>query len=125
MELLLDVPDRRVSIVAPVSDDFPRPLPRLQRDRLRVVAGGTARHDELERVAERIHEDVELGAEAAPGAPEPFGRLIPLWLGALAAQACARTTVASTITLRRSGSSATAWNSRSQTPNSPQRAKRL
>ena len=56
---------------------------------------------------------------------EPLRRRLPVFLGAPAAQACARTTVASIITLCRSGSSATAWKSRSQTPWSAQRANRL
>ena len=125
VQLALDVRDRRVRIVAPVGQHLARMAARPQRERLRVVARRAAREDEPRRVAEGVDQDVELAAEPAPRPPQPLRRRIPVFWGAPAAQARARTTVAPSITLCRSGSSATAANSRAQPPRSSQRAKRF
>lgn len=76
---------------------------------------------ETDRQAERVYDGVELGAEAAAGATESLGFRSPLLRRAPAACACARMTVASSIIHSRSGSPATASNSRSNTPASIQR----
>jgi hypothetical protein len=66
VQLLLDIGHRLVRVVASVGDDFPRLPPRQQRDRLRVVARGPTRQDELQRVTQGVDEDVDLRAEPAP-----------------------------------------------------------
>src|SRR4051794_30908555 len=125
LHLLLDVGDRLVRVVAAVGQHLVRLDPGQQRDGLRVVPRRATGQEELQRVAESVCEDVDLGAEATPRAPERLRRLPAVFWGAPAAQACARTTVASMSTACRSGSSATPANSRPQTPRSSQRAKRL
>jgi len=123
--LALDVGDGGVGIVPPSGQDFLRFYPRQERDRLRLVARRAAGEEELQWVAQRIDQHLQLGAEAPARAPERLRRLAAVFVGAPTAPACARTIAASIVTRCRSGSSATRANRRSQTPRSSQRAKRL
>ena len=80
---------------------------------------------ELQRIARRVDQHMPLRPEAAARAAPPPRRLIPVSWGAPAAQACARTTVASIITACRSEPSATPASRHPRTPGSSQGAKRL
>ena len=64
MQLLLDISNRRVSIIPAIGQDFLRPLPGQQREGLRVVARRPTRQDEFQGITQRIDQDVNLGAEA-------------------------------------------------------------
>ena len=70
MQLFLDVGDGGVGIVASIGQHFLGLLPGQQRDGLRVVARRAAGEDKLQRVAQRIHQHVDLRAEAAARAIE-------------------------------------------------------
>lgn len=69
MQLLLDIGNRRISIIPAISKDFLRLLPGEQRERLRVVARRATRQDKFQRIAQRIDEDMDLRAEATARAP--------------------------------------------------------
>src|SRR5215472_8797444 len=91
----------RIAVERLVGDERPRPVPSHQRlgpGDVRLLA---PRQDELDRVAQGVDEDVDLGAEPAFGTAE---RLVPLPPFSPAACWCARTTVVSRIIHSRSGS---------------------
>ena len=68
-QLLLDVGDRRVSVVAPVGEHRPALDAGEQRERLRIVPRRAAGQEELQRVAQRIDQHMDLRAEAAARPP--------------------------------------------------------
>ena len=70
------------------------------------VMGLSSGQQELQRVAQRVHAHVDLGAETASAPAQGLGFLPPLPGGAPAAQGWARTTVLSMIRCSKSGSPA-------------------
>src|SRR4051794_14415756 len=111
----------RVTVEGLVGDERTRLVPLHQRLGLRDVRLLAPRQDELDRVAQGVDENVDLGAESAPRAAEGLAPLPPLFP---AACWCARTTVLSRIIHSRSGS-CSASKTRSQTPFLPQRSNRF
>src|SRR5450759_2706886 len=96
-------PHDRIAIVRLVEDVRIRLMPLDQRLGLRNVGLLARCQDELDRVAQGVDEDVDLGAESAPRTAQRLIVVYPLF-SAPAACWCARTTVLSMIIHSRSGS---------------------
>jgi hypothetical protein len=71
----------RVSVVVLVSDKRIRLMPVDQRPRLRDVGLLTGRQEEPDQVPQRVDEDVDLGADSAPGSAEGLAALSPFFPG--------------------------------------------
>ena len=94
-----------VGIVAAVSNDVVADTISQQCLRLRDIVSVTTGQENVKRIAQGVYDYMNLGAESASTAPERLRLLAALFLGAPAAQGCARTTVLSGITLSISASS--------------------
>jgi hypothetical protein len=90
-----------------------------QSNRLGAVVALPGGHNRPQGMAQAIDGEVDLATDPTP---TPTERLFAVFCCAPAAPGCARTIVASSIPCSVSGSVASAANSRSQTPASPQRA---
>src|SRR5512135_3717052 len=104
----------RIAVVRLVGDERPRLVPFPPRLGLGNVGFLAPRTNELDRVAQGVDEDVDLGAESAPRTAQSRSVGYPFF-SAPAACWCARTTVLSMIIHSRSGS----WRAsktRSHTP---------
>src|SRR6185437_3286482 len=104
----------RVAVERLVGNERPRLVPLHQWLGLGDVRLLAPRQDELDRVAQSAHEDVDLRAEPATGAAQRLIVVYPFF-SAPAACWCARTTVLSMIIHSRSGSWRTS-KTRSHTP---------
>src|SRR5947209_1899226 len=104
-----------------VEEEGTRLMPVDQRLGLGDVGRLARRQEELDRVAEGVDQDVDLGAESAPGTAEGLAPLPPFFP---AACWCARTTVLSMIIHSRSGS-CSASKTRCHTPFLAQRSNRF
>jgi len=91
----------RIAVVGLVGDECIGIVPLHQRLGLGDVRPLATGQDEFDRVAQGVDDDVELGAESAPGAAEGLAGLPPFFP---AACWCARITVLSMIIHSRSGS---------------------
>src|SRR4051794_12058697 len=116
-------PHDRIAVVSLVEDVGPRLMPADQRPGLHDVGLLTRRQDEIDRVAQGIDGDVDLGRESAPRAAQRLISVYPPFT-APAACWCARTTVLSMIIHSRSGSRG-ASKTRSRAPFLAQRSNRF
>lgn len=105
-------------IIGAVADEIVGQLQKAynQRFRLRDVMTLTGRQQKAQRVSQAIDAHVDFGAKAAATASERLGALVTVFLGAPAAQGCARTTVLSMIRYSMSGSAAKCSSISAQTP---------
>ena len=118
----IDQRDKRIGVVALITYDHFCTEAFDQGRGLRNIAYLTACQYPAQRIAERVHGGMNLGAQPATRTPE---RLTTFFFWAPAACWCARTTVLSTNNASKSLSLLTASITRCHTPALPQREKRV